>query len=522
MVADSIQRQIKINKHARYIADPFIRQALYQQFTPNFCFHRDELNFPAHPDAVVKNIIVAKRALYLDIQENERPLTTKESEELTAINTFFWTDSGFNDNYHLHQNKLEFIKLTEKVSDNDPHPEFLLLDEKHYGKKIGELVDVVGILPLDHPKKGNNTEIPPCCAAITPTEDGFYIDFEFVYPLNNAITGLRWLRNILPESWCKKLSNLGFHYGDCEAVGIYVKIDDEGKAVFDGIRTWAHGRDFSRRVSAKNCTYDQEGHPCVFVGLGGHPSYADNFVGRNAALDLVGDAYHIVPNIFIDTSKDVISAAYALTDKDNSDAIEAFVKPIQEVAKALPHSLSGFRRIADSNPATFSRARTPNDVADFDTDPVANQYNPFLFFTKLWQKLKSLFIKQPESTKREPYKFDRVINDNEINTETMIPSSCRNILSCVLAENETGNINKTLINYKPPSAIELSASQTDLPSKKGSTSYSGMTAKMPAQKQTEASALQKSSNDVSTVPPISSEAPPLMTESVETKAMKPN
>ncbi len=458
MPIDPSSALFKINKHAHYIANPEIRQRLFQQFTPNFYFHKDEINFPGHPDTIIKNIIQEKYKLYKEMQKENKTLTPKESEELLAMETYFFNKDGiFNDNYYLHQNKLDVIKLTEKINDADPHPEFLILDEKHYGRKVGTMVDVQGILPIGHPRKGNNIERPPCCAAICPTVTGFCIDYEFIYPLNHAITGLRWLRNILPESWCKKLSNLGFHYGDCEGVSVYVNINDEGECEFEGMRTWAHGRDYSRHVKASQCTYDAEGHPCVYVGLGGHPSYADNFIGRNSALDLVGDAYNILPNHFIDTSQDVLSAALALTD-EQSEAAQAFPKSIQAVARELPHSLTTFRRIADSNPATFSRGTSPDRVLSDDTDKKANQYKPFLFFTKLWQQLKAFFFKQPEHGVLTLYRFDQVISDDFLASKPMIPSSCQNILSAVLAENETKV--EAIQAYVPKSAHDLNCLQS--------------------------------------------------------------
>ena len=439
---------VKLNKNARYIADPLTRDKLYRQFSPNFCFHQDEINFPDHPDEIVKNIITSKRTLYLERLKNNK-ITIEEQKELNTLNEYFFIGDSFNENYHTRQNELGMVTLTERINDEDPHPEFLILDEKHYGLAVGSIINVKGIEPASKKK-------PPCCAAITPTENGFCIDYEFIYPLNNAITGLRWLRTILPESWCKKLSNLGFHYGDCEGVSIFVNINDKDECVFDSMRTWAHGRDFSRNVPHDQCTYDERGHPCVYVGLGGHPSYADNFVGRNAAMDLVGDAYQITPDEFFDTSQDILSAALAQHDEKNPEVFAAFPENIQQKAKELPHSLSAFRRIADSNPATFSRGKNPQEVHAYNFDEVANRYKPFLFFTKLWHHLKAFIFNQPKHEKAPAYSLPVLKDDT--NQRAIIESNCQNILSALLVTDAKQA--KIIIDYVPKSAKDLTIQES--------------------------------------------------------------
>jgi hypothetical protein len=373
--------QDKIEYHTKLIKDPKVRQSLFQQFAPTFCFHKSENNFPADPDDFIKNIIEVKRAEYIRIQQSgTHGLTDIEKAELQVIDKYFWENGSFNQNYKKYQNEAEFKYLTQKQPGQKEQPKFLIFDEKHYGYNLGEKIDIVGVAPKGHKKY--NPAIPPAQlpASITPTKDGYFIQYDYVYPMNNAINGTQWLRKLLPESICKKVSDFGLHYGDCEGVGIHVKVDAEGQATFDSMQTYAHGSKGARNVPAKDCTMDANGKVCVFVGVGVHPSYADNFIGRNKFLDLVGDAYRIEPTRFVDVSKDVVDLAIAQTKPEYTPSEST--KYIEDESKKLPPSLSAFSRIADSNP--LSRSKINNAAVVEKLQHTHNRYKPFLFVEKTW------------------------------------------------------------------------------------------------------------------------------------------
>ena len=375
----------KIAKHKEIVADPEVRQALFKQFTPTFFFHSSEDNFPVDPDTALRNIIEVKRDEYLNIkQRHNRELTPKEKKELNLINRFFWNEEAntFDVNFKRHQNDPEFIALSAR----DEHGEtgFLIFDEKHYGYKVGEKIDVIGIAPKGHSKYASNKENAPIATTIVPTKNGFYIQYQYVYALNHAINGFQWLRRLLPESWCRKLSDFGFHYGDCEGVGIHITYDEaSSKAQFQSMQTFAHGRKGARRVGVEDCSFDENGKVCVFVGAGGHPSYADNFVGRNIFMDIVGDAYRLDPSRFIDVSEDVLHIALDSTKGVHSKHLAATYPNLAKDALTMPGTLSGFSRFADSNPLAYDGEKTQEEIRRLSE--THNNYKPFLLFTKLWQ-----------------------------------------------------------------------------------------------------------------------------------------
>lgn len=112
---------------------------------------------------------------------------------------------------------------------------------------------------------------------------------------------------MLPEKVSKKFGDFAVHAGDWEGIYVKVKIDDQGKAELDHIQTFAHGRSGARKVDASRLTYKEDGSPCVYVGSATHPSYTDNFTGRNKFMDKVGDKFSLRPTgkDFVDLSPDV-------------------------------------------------------------------------------------------------------------------------------------------------------------------------------------------------------------------------
>jgi hypothetical protein len=185
----SSKDQQAIEEHEKILTDPLVRQALFKQFAPTFYYHHSESNFPIDPDASIRNVIEVKRDEYLHIHERQRrELTDLESIELELINRFFWKENQFNANYKEHQNDPDFIKLTSK-GNGDPIPTFLIFDEKHYGYKLGEKIDVVGVAPKGHKRYAQEKPPAPTTASIVPTRDGFFIQYEYIYALNNAING---------------------------------------------------------------------------------------------------------------------------------------------------------------------------------------------------------------------------------------------------------------------------------------------------------------------------------------------
>jgi hypothetical protein len=372
--------------HQELIKNPSIRQALFKQFAPTFLFHKDEDNFPVDPDTAIENIITVKRDEYLHIQERQgRGLTKKEQTELDAINEFFWVNGGFNRNYKKFQNNERLIKLTSKGSS------LLVFDEKHYGYEVGQKIDVTGIAPKGHKHYDKDKRQAPITTSIIPTEDGFFIQYGYLYSLNNAISGTRWLRRLLPEWLCKKLGNFGFHYGDAEGVGIHVTMKD-GVASFKSMQTWAHGRTYAENVMASDCTFDEHGHVSVFVGLGGHPSYAHKFVGRNLPMDLVGDTYKIAPKEFIDVSPDVIKLASVLAEKDlKAKQLALFTEenPLVESAIAVPGSLSVLRRFADSKPIAHHGIKDEQHLNKQFKG--YNNYHPWLLLARIKNFILSFF-----------------------------------------------------------------------------------------------------------------------------------
>jgi len=182
---------------------------------------------------------------------------------------------------------------------------------------------------------------------------------------------------------------LGFHYGDMEGVGLHIAVDSQGHATMQSMQTFAHGRDGAREVPIENCTLTEDGRACVFVGLGGHPSYADNFVLRSQFFDKVGDRWRITPEIFIDCSPDKINTP------------------------GIPLAWSSLGRLADSNNMVFSASSSPKDFTELQRERVEwSRYNPYLFLTKLYHwivNLISLHLVHPEIRMEPPANWSTLL-----------------------------------------------------------------------------------------------------------------
>lgn len=283
--------------------------------------------------------------------------------------------------------------------------QFLIFDEKHYGYKLGEKIDLLGVAPPGHPEFDAlkpQAELP---ASIVPTAEGYYIQYDYFYPLNGAIPGLQWLRNSSPEAFSKLCDEFGFHYGDCEGVGIHIKVNDAGEASFDFLHTFAHGAKGSRIVQKEDCTFNEKGQVCVYVGEGPHPSYADNYVGRSKYLDRVGDAYKIEPTHFVDVGYAGVLVARELTNKDNQELptnapkVDINHTKNNEVTEQLPAAMVAFERWAASNPLAHCGAKNPAEVAEVIQN--RNKYKPSLGLTRAWHKL----MRHDKGRAPNPYKI---------------------------------------------------------------------------------------------------------------------
>ena len=269
--------------------------------------------------------------------------------------------------------------------------QFLIFDEKHYGYKLGEKIDLLGVAPPGHPEFDALKPPAELAASIVPTTEGYYIQYDYFYPLNGAIPGLQWLRNWSPEAFSKLCKDFGLHYGDCEGVGIHIKVNATGEATFDFLQTFAHGSKGSRIVREEDCSFDEKGRVCVYVGEGPHPSYADNFVGRSKYLDRVDHAYILEPDHFIDVGYDGILVARELTNKHhqelptNMPKVDMSLHKIREVVEKLPDAVVACERFADSNPLAHCGAKNPAEVVE--TIKKRNNYKPSLGLTNAWHKL---------------------------------------------------------------------------------------------------------------------------------------
>ena len=151
----------------------------------------------------------------------------------------------------------------------------------------------------------------------------------------------------------------------------------------------------------------------AYVGVGGHPAYAENFVGRNSAMDLVGDAYKIEPTSFIDVSHDVLKVALDLTKKEqNAEHLANRHPKLLESARMMPASFSGFTRFADSNPLAHSRII---DQAAVDRlKNTHNNYRPWRIFTSLWRLILSVVYSKENNQSRSSLNVRELAEKNSL------------------------------------------------------------------------------------------------------------
>lgn len=366
----------KIAKHKKMAESMSFRQEVFDHFAPTFFYTKDEENFPGDPNDLVKNVMEAKHEYYESRDDSKLDETERKEKEI--IQKYFWKDGKFNPNYDEFRNEPDYQAT---LFDQSACKKFMTFDEKKYGYPTGSKIDCTGVAPKGHPKYDPNKPSAPIASCITPTPDGFFIQYDYTYPLNNAIPGMQWAYKLLPNSVANAAQNFGFHYGDCEGVGMFVKVDDNGKMSLDSMQTFAHGAKGARRVDAKDCTFE-DGRVCVFVGEGGHPSYADNFIGRNKFLDRVGTAYKITPEKFSDVSSDIIKLAQGKVDPNTES------KEKQDVAATIPKAWHAVRNMSDSNPLSTVGTKAAEDILSEEKLTKWNKYKPILVLEKAWKKIK--------------------------------------------------------------------------------------------------------------------------------------
>jgi hypothetical protein len=201
------------------------------------------------------------------------------------------------------------------------------------------------------------------------------------------------------------------------------------------MQTWAHGRDYAQNVAAKDCTFDKDGNVCVYVGVGGHPSYAYNFYGRNLPMDLVGDAYKIRADEIIDVSSDVIEAAKSLADTKNIDEFKQ-TNPIAQLAIDIPGALSTIKRFADSNPLAYTNIVSETTLNE--AFKKYNKYHPWILLIKIKNFFLSLFYKN-EKPQPKPFKFETVAAINSIATPSSNQESETKLIPTPNVAHETVN-----------------------------------------------------------------------------------
>ena len=273
------------------------KEEILKKFCPTFCFSKGEYSFPTSVEKYTEEVLRAKMKHY----GAKTTLTTNEQNEYDLVKKFFpttdksgipqFTMAGFDDSDvkgRLEHENTNVGRVRDDTTGTYPTGLFLSFEEKKLGYAPGTMVPIYD----ETPKSGFVDA--PVYTSYVPTEDGVIIRAECFYPLSGAIPGTRGLYEMMPEAISKKFNHFAVHPGDWEGVYIKVKIDD-GMATVDHMQTFAHGRSGARKVDGSDLVYDENGAPCVFVGEATHPSYAENFAGRNKFLDKVGDHTRLDP-----------------------------------------------------------------------------------------------------------------------------------------------------------------------------------------------------------------------------------
>jgi len=288
------------------------KDSILKEFSPAFCFHKNEYIFPTDIYSYAQNVLKAKMKHYENKTLTE--LTEGEAAEYSLIKAHFFSggDSGaeFNINGFGIEEVKTYLKVEIDAKDDLSKPkhtvdELLTFNEQKLGYKLGSQVPMEGCLP-----DKNNEVNCPVYVSYVPTSKGAVIRYECFYAVSGAIYGTDMLYEILPEKISEKAQNFAVHAGDWEGVFIEVIIDNNGKATLDHMQTFAHGRDGARKIPAKWLDF-KDTHPCVYVGCSTHPSYTDNFWCRNKFVDIVGDKYTTKSIEFVDLSPDVLKPVWA-------------------------------------------------------------------------------------------------------------------------------------------------------------------------------------------------------------------
>jgi hypothetical protein len=144
------------------------------------------------------------------------------------------------------------------------------------------------------------------------------------------------------------------------------------------MQSFAHGRDGSRYLPAKELTYDKDGHPCAFVGAATHGMYLEDYVGRSKFADKVGNDIQERPSEFVDISCDKQSAL------ESPGWQRIFQRMGSPASPTPPH-------IGAENVISYK------DLVQSASD--WNRYKPVLWLDKAWNKLKDLVRPKKQDTK---------------------------------------------------------------------------------------------------------------------------
>lgn len=297
------------------------KDRLIQEFCPVFVFDKDEYIYPTSHEKFAENVLLAKKNHYDDLCKNARivigenqcadeiysslnsdqqkHITKDALEQYLLIKRHFFTDKGFTlsgfDNPEVKTYVQKENARKGKSLKAFGVEQLLHFNEKGKGYSLGSKVDIKGCEPI------NGKVSAPVDVTYQPVEDGVIISYQVLYPLSGAIPGLGILYNIMPNWLVKRANNFAVHPGDLEGVKIKVLIDDEtGESKIDRLITYAHGVKGSRNLKADKLTYDKRGKPFIYVGRATHPSYSENFIGRNIFIDVVSHGAILEPTKFID------------------------------------------------------------------------------------------------------------------------------------------------------------------------------------------------------------------------------
>lgn len=360
------EKELKVIKNYFIVDDQFNSQ--YANYTNELDFQ--ELIPQKKPLSYLTSSLIIQK--YNDYSSRSQVLHPVEEKEFRTLTKYFIDPAScalkediqmlFGDNGEIivtNFNAMPAACISEvnlNLLQIDDENTFLTFNEKMYGYDLGEMVPYAGI----NPDIIESKEQAPIFVSIIPTSTGAMIKYEYFYALSDAIPIFKSLYKYLPYSITKLCEDFGLHAGDFE--GVYVKVDiadDLSNATLHSIQFFGHGRSGSRDVLAENLTYYPDEYsnvrPCVFVGNGTHPSYANNFFGLSKFLDNVGNKHIIVPKSFIDLSPDIESKG------------------------ELPSYVTTFQRTGNTGwMIDTDTSYVKNEEEFLGMDPTWHQYNPCL------------------------------------------------------------------------------------------------------------------------------------------------